>query len=114
MHTSYLSHSRISEPFGSQGHDSENSGVYLVTTHLVLPPVAMTTPFLARMFTSLSPNLAVIPVTFPEAGFSRMILVSRCFNRISTPLTRALFSNGRTTPDPGLPLMVSLRSGENT
>src|SRR5436309_7229245 len=66
----------------------------------------MITPLRARMFTVLLSDVAEIPSTPPEVGFSLMTRVILCFKRISTLLALALFSKGRTRPDPGLPLMV--------
>src|ERR1700677_1890756 len=45
------------------------------STLLVWPPVARTTPFLARIFTSLPSFCAVIPRTLPDEEVSLMIRV---------------------------------------
>ena len=72
----------------------------------------MMTPFRAWMVTGLFWNVAVMPWTRPEEGLSRTMRVRLWRSRNSTPLARALFSSARTRPDPGLPLIVSLRSSE--
>ena len=45
-------------------------------------------------------SIIEMPITRPDVGFSRWILVICCCSRISTPISRAFFASGRTKPGP--------------
>ena len=71
------------------------------------PPVAKTTPFLARIEIVRpvgsyirSTSMALMPNTLPSSRLSRTNSVILCCSRISTPFARALLSNGLIRPEP--------------
>ena len=76
---------------------SRTSNMVRNSTLSALPPVATMMPLRARMLIVLpvgwnlsSTSIAVMPVTRPENGCSRWIVVIRCLSRISTPISRAV------------------------
>ncbi len=78
------------------------------------PPLATITPLRARMLIDLpvglnqsSTSIAVMPMTRPENGCSRWIVVIRCLSRMSTPILRAVCAKGRTKPEPRMGLVAS-------